>query len=208
MTGAWVYTNSKYTCVYPVQKSSQVLETLKKFVDDVGIPERLRADQAPEVVGAHTEFQNEIWHIQTKMSFAEPGRSNQNHYVELEIRELKGRFRRKMIEKGVHKRMWDFGLRHTAEIMQRMSRGPDGRTGYEQVTGNTPDISKWLDFDFYDLVWYYDCKHPDMTDDDRSLHTGWEYHIFMVLICVTGFYQSMGYLLLNISSTCNPGGHA
>jgi hypothetical protein len=88
--------------------------------------------------------------------------------VELEIRELKQRFRWKMIEKGVHKRMWDFGLTYTAEIMQRMARGPDGRTGYEQITGNTPDILECLDFDFYDMVWYYNRKHPDMTNNDRS----------------------------------------
>jgi hypothetical protein len=49
-----------------------------------------------------------------------------------------------------------------------MACGPDGRTGYEKITGNTPDISEWLDFDFYDMVWYYDRKHPGMTDDDRS----------------------------------------
>jgi hypothetical protein len=107
---AWVFTNGKYTCVYPVQKRSQVPETLKKLIDDVGIPERLRADQAPELVGAHTEFQKEICRVRTKMSFTKPGRSNQNHYAELEIRELNRRFRQKMVEKGVHKRMWDFGL--------------------------------------------------------------------------------------------------
>jgi hypothetical protein len=37
-----------------------------------------------------------------------------------------------------------------------MSRGSNGRTGYEQITGKTPDISEWLDFDFYDWVWYHD----------------------------------------------------
>jgi hypothetical protein len=41
-----------------------------------------------------------------------------------------------------------------------MSRGRDGRTGYEAITGETPDISEWLDFDFYDWVWYHDP--PDM----------------------------------------------
>jgi hypothetical protein len=30
-----------------------------------------------------------------------------------------------------------------------MSHGDDGRSGYEMVTGNTPDISEWLDFEFY-----------------------------------------------------------
>ena len=38
--------------------------------------------------------------------------------------------------------------------MNRCSRGPDGRTGHEEVTGNTPDISEWCDFEFCDLVWH------------------------------------------------------
>jgi hypothetical protein len=37
-----------------------------------------------------------------------------------------------------------------------MSHGDDGRSGYEQVTGKTLDISKRLDFEFYDLVWWWD----------------------------------------------------
>jgi hypothetical protein len=32
----------------------------------------------------------------------------------------------------------------------------DGRTPLEQVTGETPDISEYLDFGFYDWVWYKD----------------------------------------------------
>jgi hypothetical protein len=31
-----------------------------------------------------------------------------------------------------------------------------GRSGYEQVTGKTPNISELLDFEFYDLVWWWD----------------------------------------------------
>jgi hypothetical protein len=48
--------------------------------------------------------------------------------------------------------MWDYGLKWTSEIMH-IPLGPDGRTSYEQVTGNTPEISEWMDFDLYDLVW-------------------------------------------------------
>jgi hypothetical protein len=46
------------------------------------------------------------------------------------------------------------GLRFSiqGELLTRMSHGDDGRSGYEQVTGETPDISEWLDFEFYDLV--------------------------------------------------------
>ena len=32
----------------------------------------------------------------------------------------------------------------------------EGRTPLEQITGETPDISEYLDFGFYDWVWYKD----------------------------------------------------
>ena len=50
-----------------------------------------------------------------------------------------------------------------------MSRGHDDRTGYERLNGKTPDISEWLDFTFYDLVWYYNLDNPDITDNARQL---------------------------------------
>jgi hypothetical protein len=61
-----------------------------------------------------------------------------------------------MTTKSVPKRLWDFGIVHQAEIMSRIARGKHDRTGYEEVTGETPDISEWMDFDFYDLIWYHD----------------------------------------------------
>ena len=74
-----------------------------------------------------------------------------------------------MITRKVPRRLWDYGLVYEAEILSRMAKGPDGRTGIEQVTGDTPDISEWLDFDFYDLVWYWDSPHLSMTDENPKL---------------------------------------
>jgi hypothetical protein len=37
------------------------------------------------------------------------------------------------------------------------------------VTGETPDISEWVDFEFYDPVWYYDHKKMDMVDSGKRL---------------------------------------
>ena len=35
----------------------------------------------------------------------------------------------------------------------------DSRTPLEKVTGDTPDISEWVDFEVYDLVWsWYQIK--------------------------------------------------
>jgi hypothetical protein len=31
-----------------------------------------------------------------------------------------------------------------------------GQTPYEIVTGDTPDISEWMEYDWYQPVWYLD----------------------------------------------------
>ena len=53
--------------------------------------------------------------------------------------------------------------------MQFIPWGRYDRTGYEMITGKTPDISEYLDFDFYDLVWYWRAPHPSMTSNTREL---------------------------------------
>jgi hypothetical protein len=48
--------------------------------------------------------------------------------------------------------------------------GSNQRTGYKEVAGQRPDISKWLDFEFYDLEWWLDQPtKPNITDDMRRL---------------------------------------
>jgi hypothetical protein len=37
----------------------------------------------------------------------------------------------------------------------------DGRTPLEALTGNTPDISEYTEFDFYQFVMYYDPNDAD-----------------------------------------------
>jgi hypothetical protein len=61
-----------------------------------------------------------------------------------------------MQKKNVYSWLWDYGLVYEGMLLTRMSCGNDGRSGYEQVTGETLDISEWLDFEFFDLVWWSD----------------------------------------------------
>jgi hypothetical protein len=74
-----------------------------------------------------------------------------------------------MIRKKVPKRLWDYGLVYEAGILNRIPRGNSGRTGLEIVTGETPDISEWVDFEFYDRVWFYDHKKIEMDSTGRRL---------------------------------------
>ena len=51
-----------------------------------------------------------------------------------------------------------------------MAQETNNRTGYEEVTGQTPSISEWVDFEFYDLVWWLDQPNkPDFMENTRQL---------------------------------------
>ena len=72
---------------------------------------------------------------------------------------------------GTPKRLWDFAAEYVSQI-RTFTANPlyalHGRTPYEILTGNTPDISEWVEFDWYEPVWYYqsEAKFPQ---DKRSM---------------------------------------
>jgi hypothetical protein len=168
---AQLYTNGRFTRVYPMESksSANIATTLQDFADDVGIPDTLICDLATEQVGAHTPMMKEIRRLRIRLRNSEKGRSNQNHKAETEIREIKKKWKIRMREKNVPRRLWDYGLVHIAEIASITARGPNGRPGMEEILGQTVDISEWLDFDFYDQVWYWDEKKTDMNTEQRKI---------------------------------------
>jgi hypothetical protein len=87
------------------------------------------------------------------LTYAEPYRHDQLQQIDVAIRELKRKWRQKMGSCNIPRRLWCFGLEHQARLMHFIPRGRNDRSGYEIITGKTPDISEYLDFDFYDLVW-------------------------------------------------------
>jgi hypothetical protein len=51
---AQVFTNGKYTALYPAVYTANAGRVLGLFTEDVGIPESLMADLAGETTGKHT----------------------------------------------------------------------------------------------------------------------------------------------------------
>ena len=74
------------------------------------------------------------------------------------------------MERNIPGRLWDYGLKWESEIMSCMAWGPLERTGVERITGNTPDISEWIDFEMYNLVWFGDTNKrlKDPSEDGGS----------------------------------------
>ena len=167
--GVHVITNGSFTKAIPQPSKKYTGKSLRLFSHDIGIPDRLITDLAGEHTGRHTEFMRQIKHLDIDIHYSEKGRHKQNHKAEREIGILKQRWRTIKSQRNIPERLWDYFFEHDAEILSRMAKNNDSRSGFEMVTGNTPDISEWLDFGFYDLVWYHNSTAHSTNDDIKSL---------------------------------------
>jgi hypothetical protein len=144
----------------PGERKSQAGEALGLMIDEVGIPDKIIFDGAKEQTGRKSEFmrlvrKNRIAHWQT-----EPY-SPWHNRAEDQIREIRRRWRLLRQQKKVPSRLWDYAMVHLTKLMNLTARGRNGQTIHEEVTGETPDISEYVDFDFYDWVWYWDTPDKD-----------------------------------------------
>ena len=60
---------------------------------------------------------------------------------ETKIAPLKKIWKQTMAQKDVHQRVWDYALVYNAKILSQTTRKEGDSTGYEKVTGDTPEIS-------------------------------------------------------------------
>lgn len=155
-----IFANELYFCTfYPMSSKAKAGEALSEFCKEFGIPEKLRTDQAPEMCGFKTEFQKCVRKYGISHHKAEAGMHNQSP-AEGVVRECRRKWYRIMFAKKVPIFLWDYGLRWVCEIMSRTHsrshRLDGGCVPLQGLTGETVDISDYLDFGFYDRVWYRD----------------------------------------------------
>jgi hypothetical protein len=147
-----------FKACYPLHNvdGNGVGDSLTQFISDYGVPERLTFDGASVQTGPKTRFMDAIRRYEIKYHVSGPRRPNENP-AEQAIHELKKRWYRLMLKKKVPPRLWDYGFTWVCEtdnICANMSKYANGRTPLEIITGDTPDISEYMDFDFYDWVLY------------------------------------------------------
>lgn len=147
-----------FATAYHMEKANNenVGQSLRTFVNEYGAPEHLTYDGAAVQVGSKTMFQETIRKYEIKSHVSAPRRPNENP-AEGAIREIKRRWYRLKEKKNIPDRLWDFGIEYiceTGNLMVNSSKYSNGRTPLEIMTGETPDISEYLDFGFYDWVLY------------------------------------------------------
>ena len=153
---AQIYTNGQeFVHVDPRTSKSLAGLTLDNLTKNIGIPDTIIYDGAPDQVGPNSDFHKKMRECKIHGHQCEPYSQWQNR-SEDSIWELKRRWKQCMINHRAPKRVWDFCMVYESGILSRISQVHDGRTGMRRITGDTVDISKWTDFEFYDLCWYWD----------------------------------------------------
>lgn len=155
-TQAQVYTNGcGFDRFYPMNSEKEMHSTLMQFIHDDGIPQTLVTDGAAGMVGGKFLEVCKQYHIDRKITTPySPWRNK----AEASIRELKTAIRKMLRRSGAPRRLWCYAGQRAAALRRLCALDIvqlDGRTPFEAVTGTTPDISSYAQFDFYELVWYY-----------------------------------------------------
>jgi len=166
-----VISNGNLGAVYPTptKNDRDSTESLRYFTEEIGIPANLKCVMASAFVGRHTDFQRLVQKLGINMTYAEPYPHSQLQQVDIAIHELKRKWRHKMGSSHIPQQLWCFGLEHQAKLMHFIPWGHNERSGYEMITDKTLDVSEYLDFDFYDLVWYWQTPNPSLSGHDREL---------------------------------------
>jgi len=159
-----IFANKQYfSKIYPMDSKGKSGDALKVFCRKFGIPEHLTFDGSREQCCKGTEFMKQVRDNNIDHHVTEPDLHQQNP-AEGVIREVRRKWYRVMIRKRVPRRLWDYGMRWVTDVMnlthtsaRDIAAGDfDGGIPLSRVTGETADISEYLDFGFYDQVWYKD----------------------------------------------------
>jgi hypothetical protein len=93
--------------------------------------------------------------------------------AKVEIRESKKHVQCFMTRSASLLVLWDYCCQYTVELWNRISRPlPQlkGRMPCEVLTGNTPDISEFLEFTWYLPIWYYE---PNVFPEQNKQLARW-----------------------------------
>jgi hypothetical protein len=166
---AQVFTNGVgYDLFYPLKKESMASEALNEVIRTVGVPKELVSDGArAELYGRFGAVASEY---RIKQRATEPYSGWQNR-AEAAIREIKRGIRRATQRARSPKRLWDYCGEWVTAIRRLTAHdipSLQDRVPCEAIEGNTPDISEYAQFDWYQYVWYHDPA-VQFPDDPKKL---------------------------------------
>jgi hypothetical protein len=160
---------SQYRTVTPMgQSDKHFAPALMDVIQMYGAMDRLISDNAKAQISDQVRDILRTFCIKDWQS--EPYKGNQN-FAERGWKDTKTRFNNIMNTTGANPKTWLLALKYTCEIQNHLAiESLNWRTPTEWLLGYTPDITVFLQFRFWEPVYYakYDGKFPaDSTEELR-----------------------------------------
>ena len=142
------------TKIYGMNSESAGPETLKDFFREIGVPLSIRRDNSKMQC---SEAWNTIMRkCNSQDKFTEPYNPQQNP-AERKIGHLKNAMKRVFNDTNCAPQAWFCHACHCEDVFNHTTLASlNWRTPMEKSTGETPDISGLLQFEFWEQVYYYD----------------------------------------------------
>ena len=152
-----IFYNKFYYYVVPLLKKLDAILALQEFATNIRVSEVLVHDGALAFSGYKSEIVKFLKnnHCKQRVNDTEKQKFSQ---AEGSICILTGQWKTTMIQKHLPLWIWDFVMNHEIEMLNRMWNPKTLRTPEEELTGNMPDISKYLDFGLYNCIWYWNVN--------------------------------------------------
>ena len=146
---------------------SQGHEALQNFINDHGAPYHMRTDNAQMETGKKW---NEIYRrYNISSSTTEPHHPHQNP-AERRIQEYKKGTNHILDRTGAPSYLWFYALLLWVGLLNILF-GPNlGMNPHKIATGYTADVSAYLDFTFYDPIYYYDEEEKFPSSKEQLGH--------------------------------------
>ena len=142
---AQIYGNKfGYIKAYPMEQHNKqyVGNTLTMMIQDTGVMQKLHTDNAPEMTGRKNPFFVRARKEGIYLTSIEPLRPDEI-YGEILVKKAKQLSNKLMVRRNVPLRLWCYALKYACELssimVPNMYRNR-GRSGYEMIFGNTPDM--------------------------------------------------------------------
>ena len=147
-----------FNATYPMISSTvdSLGYSYRDFCHYFGIPENMTFDSYHSQSGRNTLLMKTFRRYDTQYHVSSPLRIYDNP-AEGSIRELKKIRYHIMHKNKVPEQLWDYVMvciSDTVNLSLSISRYVSGKTPLEYITGDTPNISEYLDLTFYDWVTY------------------------------------------------------
>lgn len=149
-------TDKGFVYVVPMSSKSEVLQAVKQFAKEVGAPDAIICDAAPEQKSA--DLRKFLGDIGSTLRVLEEGTPWANK-AELYIGLLKEAVRKDMKSSNCPLAFWDYCVERRARIHNLVSKETfklRGTTPYADVTGQEGDISNLCQYDWYEWCYFRD----------------------------------------------------